>query len=96
MGTGVTVGLLVVGTRVGTGLMVGSGDGSVEIVGSSVGEGVGYMVTDGAGVVGRGDGATVDEVGAMVGEQSDVVEPAPPVAQVDPSDDSRVQEISEG
>jgi hypothetical protein len=53
-------------------------------------------VTDGAGVVGRGDGAPVDEVGAMVGEQSDVVEPAPPVAQVDPSDDSRVQEISEG
>ena len=53
-------------------------------------------MTDGAGVVGRGDGGSVDEVGAMVGEQSDVVEPATPVAHVDPSDDARAHEISEG
>ena len=91
-----TVGLLVVGTPVGTDVAVGAAVGAYEMVGSKVGNDVGIGEADGEGVVGRLVGDLVDEVGAAVGEQSDVYEPAPPVAQTVPSDASRDHEISVG
>ena len=91
-----TVGLLVVGAPVGTDVAVGAAVGAYEIVGSKVGTAVGTGEADGEGVVGRLDGDLVDEVGAAVGEQSEIVVGEPPTANTELSEVSRDHEISLG